>query len=197
MLIQITMHYPTLCILTYSYRCFAVSKRQTPHWCTGPIEIRIVCFQRPIMLTSPSLIKRDIRMLIIPARERLLGSLGSHRVGHAAYWTGCCLGAVLLCCGIIVIDILPEAVCCLGNRLCVAVTACTCVGCNTFLCTGDCFCDCGCVIMYMSQLSTGCSSCILLSTDGAYCSLCTVCLLGRIVVVCKALSAGKKMTVPD
>ena len=62
-------------------------------------------------------------MLIIPARERLLCALSSYCVRLTTYGAGGCLGAVLLCSGIVIVDILTEAVRNDRNRLGVGAAA--------------------------------------------------------------------------
>ena len=75
------------------------------------------------MLTSPSLIKRYIRVLIIPARQGLLGSLSGYSVRLTTYGAGGCPGAVLLGSGIVIVDVITEAVCNDRNRLGVGTAA--------------------------------------------------------------------------
>ena len=147
LLVQITMMNPAFSIFTYGFHCCTIPPFTTSGFCTIPIEVCKVRLQRPISLPSRSHIQRYIRMLIIPARQGLLCALSGNGISRTAHGAGCCLGAVGLCCSIVIVDIITEAVCCLSNRLCVAVTTGAGVGSNAFLCTGGCLCYCGCVIM--------------------------------------------------
>ena len=125
LLIQISVFNKTFGINTNNVTRHAVPEIPAAKSRVRPAKLptNVVRLPRPITQSSRSHIKRYPRVLVIPARQCLLGSLSCNGISRTAHGAGCCLGAVLLGSGIVIVDILTEAVRNDRNRLGVGAAA--------------------------------------------------------------------------